>query len=143
MPNQYAVMIKIGILVLILSVIGALGFGTYYYHGKYEESIANTDVLKSQNAGLIAQIKADSDAMQKLADDSKAREDAAKAALENSQKEFKNYTKKAQDILLAVAQSPKDMCASADILYNNFLGLKATMKMPIPGSGVPPTGAKK
>jgi uncharacterized protein HemX len=121
MFNLQAIEAKVVIGLIALAVVLGLGFGVYYYHGKYEAALTSADVLKSQNDQLVTQIKADSDAVAKLAADAKVREDAAAAALAVAQQTAQTYQKKAQALLLAQAQTPGNLCTSADLLFNDFI----------------------
>jgi hypothetical protein len=112
---------KIYAILVVLLIIAALGAGTYYYHGKYESEITAYDILKSQNVQLVDQIKADSDAVAKLAADGAAREAVAKAALQAANDKVRYYSKKADDILAAQAQTPTNLCTSADQIFNTFI----------------------
>jgi len=109
--------------ILLLIFLG-LGYGTYYFHNKYVEAVTANGILKTQNDGYVATIKADSDSVAKLAADSKAREDAAKAAEAAAIKVAREYQKKAADLLAAQAKYPQDLCKSADALFNDYIGGK-------------------
>jgi len=109
--------------VIILIIIG-LGFGTYYYHGKYVDSLVTNGQLKAQNTSYLATINADSAANAKLAADSLAREKAAAIALKAAKEQARAFQKKASDILASQAAYPTDMCKSADALYDDYLGGK-------------------
>lgn len=109
----------IGLAVMLL--IASLGGGTYYYHKQYTQQVTATAVLQSQNDGLVLKIRQDSDAIAKLAADAAAREAAAKVALAAADAKVKYYSKKAQDIMLAQAQAPANLCVSADLLYNDYI----------------------
>jgi hypothetical protein len=113
--------IKLIIGIIILVVIAALSGGVYYYHSKYVTEVSANVVFKSQNNELASKIAEDSIAVDKLSADSKAREDAAALALANSQKQLQDYTKKAQALLLAAAQTPDNLCSSANYLFDNFI----------------------
>lgn len=112
---------KIYFALAVMLLIAVLGGGTYYYHGKYQGEVTTNIVLQTQNDQLIAQIKADSVAVEKLKTDSDARSAAAETALAASQRQLQDYTKKAQALLLAAAQTPTDMCASANFLFNDYI----------------------
>lgn len=116
-----SVMIYVWLAVIIL--IGALGFGVYYYHGKYQTEITTLEVVKSKNDELVLQIQADSAAVDKLAADSTAREATAKLALAASQKTNSDYVRKSQNILM-VQPISTDMCKSSDDLFNLYIGAK-------------------
>lgn len=109
---------------VVLLVVLGLGFGTYYFHNKYVEALVTNGQLKTQNDGYVKTIQADSAANAKLAADSKAREDAAKAAALAAQAQAKKFEKRATDLLAAQAQYPTDMCKSADALFDQYIGGK-------------------
>lgn len=110
-----------GVIILIMVV---LGFGTYYYHGKYVDSLVANGQLKTQNSSYLSTINADSVANAKLAADSLAREKAAAAALAAAKAEADIYKKKAANYLSAEAKYPTDMCKSADALFDDYIGGK-------------------
>jgi hypothetical protein len=107
--------------VYLLLAIVALSGGVYYYHNSYEQKVTDYAVLSDENKKLKDTIKSDSDAVAQLAAESKAREDAAKAALAAAQKKLKNYTTQANNILLATPQGA-NLCLSADFLFNDYIG---------------------
>jgi Tfp pilus assembly protein PilN len=109
----------IGLAVMLL--IATLSGGTYYYHKQFTQQVTANAVLQSENDGLVLKIKQDSDAIAKLAADAATREAAAKVALAAANAKVKYYSKKAQDYLLAQAQSPANLCLSADLLYNDYI----------------------
>lgn len=115
---------KIYAILAVLATIAMLSWTTYHYHAKYETEVTQYTVVADKNKELLANIAADGVAMDKLAKDSKDREDAAKAALLASNKKYREYVKQAQDILLAQPTNPADMCISADFLFNQYIGDK-------------------
>lgn len=121
MLNQYATEIKIAISVIILAIILALSFGVYHYHSKFQEEVTSNAVLSASNAGFVLQLKADSDAADKLAKDSLARENAAKLALDAAQKKFLDFSKQSQYILVQKPSNPNNLCESANLLYDTFI----------------------
>lgn len=113
--------IKAILAAVVLLIIVGLGFGTYYFHEKYVSQLIVNGDLKTQNTGYIAQLQADSDAVAKLAADSKAREEAAATALLTAQATARNYQKKAENLLSAIASNPNNLCLSADALFNQYI----------------------
>ena len=101
-------------------LIASLSFGVKHYYNAYHEEVSANAVLSSKNSELIDKIKADSAAVSKLAVDSQAREEKAKAAIAEAQKKSKFWQGKANDILIAKPISP-DVCISADSLFNDFI----------------------
>ena len=107
----------------VIALTGSLGFGVYYYHGKYQTEITSFEVVKSKNDELVLQIQADSVAVDKLAADSTAREATAKLALAASQKTNSDYVRKSQNIMM-VQPTSADTCKSSDDLFNSYIGAK-------------------
>jgi len=108
-----------GVLILIIG----LGWTTYHYHGSMITQEITNGVLASKNAELIATIKADGVAVDKLAADSAAREAKAKADLLIAHQEAAKYANKAQ-VLLNAKPISKDVCKSANALFDQYLGGK-------------------
>lgn len=102
---------------LLISLLGGL---TYYYHDKYQGEITKNSVLENKNKELLLVIESDNEAVNKLAKDSKAREEAARLALVKVQKEFNEYVKRSQNYLLA-QPTDKDLCTSANSLFNRYI----------------------
>lgn len=109
---------------VILLIIAGMGVGLYVLHNKYVEAMVANGQLKTQNDGYLVTIEADSAANAKLAADSKAREDAAKAAAKAAAAQAQVYKKKASELLAAQAKFPTDLCKSADALFNDYIGGK-------------------
>ena len=121
MFNLQAVEIKAVLVGIILLIILGLGFGTYYFHQKYVSALVTNGDLKTQNDSYQATIKSDSDSIDKLAADSKAREEAAAKALISAQQTARTYQKKAEELLTATAINPNNLCLSANALFNQYL----------------------
>lgn len=109
--------------ILLLLLIATLSGSTYYYHNEYGKEKTKNSVLQNSNDDLTKTIEADKVAVNKLAKDSKDREDAARVALIKVQKEFDEYVRKSQEYLLA---QPTDIniCTSANTLFNQYINQK-------------------
>jgi hypothetical protein len=114
--------IQIYIAIAVAILLAALGGGTYYYHSQYEAEVTKEAVLVSKNAELVDKINQDAIAVNQYKADSDKRAADAKTALAASQKQLQDYTKKAQAILLAKAQTPDNLCLSSNFLFNDFIG---------------------
>jgi len=101
-------------------LFAALSFGVKHYYNAYHEEVSANAVLSSKNSELVDKIKADSAAVDKLAADGQAREEKAKIAITEAQKQTKFWQVKASTILLT-PQSDKDVCVSANNLFNDFI----------------------
>ena len=119
-PN-FSPQVYLGVLIAI--ILGVLSWTTYHYHSLYEIKSTEYDLVSAKNAELLANIKDDGKAIDKLVKDTSDREEASKRALANAEKKFQDYVKHSQGVMIATPSDP-NMCISADNLFNQYIGGK-------------------
>ena len=108
------------IYITLIAIIVALGFTTAHYVTAYNNEVNSFSVLDSSYQTLKKQVGIDSERVKKEAEDYAKKEKANKVALDAARARVKDYEKWASLILVSKPTS-KDMCQSADVLFNQFL----------------------
>lgn len=109
----------IGALVLV-AVLGLLGFGVWYYKSSYEEALQEKAALQTKYDQAYRAADQCNDSVEELQAESRKKAFAVAKAIEEASKTAAVHIKKSQDLLSAVRKG-KDACESADILFNEYI----------------------
>lgn len=109
------------IAVFLLIVIGVLGYGTSFYHGRYEAETALNAILQSKNTELIANIDATNKAIEQIKKDGDLRAASAAKAQEMAGRTADSLYKQAQTILALSPVGGVSACSASDHLLDSYL----------------------